>query len=209
MEITKYGHACLQVRDGDANILIDPGTFSAGFENLTGLTAILVTHVHADHLDTARFGALAAANPQVAIHAEAAAVEELAKVGVTATVATAGQRLDVGTPVEPFGELHAVIHADLPRFGNIGYLIGGRLLHPGDALTVPDFDVEILAVPTMAPWMALKEAIDFERAVAPKVAIPIHEALLRNTDMYYGRLEHMGPAGLRLLNLDDGHTEQL
>jgi L-ascorbate metabolism protein UlaG (beta-lactamase superfamily) len=209
MEITKYGHSCLQVRDNDANILIDPGVFSSGFEGLTGLTGILVTHVHADHLDAGKIAALAAANPQAAIYAETAAVDELAKAGVSATAATAGQTLDLGTPVEPFGELHAVIHADLPRFGNVGYLIGGRLLHPGDALTVPDFDVEILAVPAMAPWMALKEAVDFERAVAPKVAIPIHEALLRNTDMYYGRLEQMGPAGLRLFNLDDGHTEQI
>lgn len=209
MEITKYGHSCLQVRDNDANILIDPGVFSSGFEGLTGLTGILVTHVHADHLDAGKIATLAAANPQAAIYAETAAVDELAKAGVSATAATAGQTLDLGTPVEPFGELHAVIHADLPRFGNVGYLIGGRLLHPGDALTVPDFDVEILAVPAMAPWMALKEAVDFERAVAPKVAIPIHEALLRNTDMYYGRLEQMGPAGLRLFNLDDGHTEQI
>lgn len=209
MEITKFGHSCLQVRDRDANILIDPGNFSTGFEELRGLTAILITHVHADHLDTERIGALAAANPQAAIHGEAAAVQEMAKVGVSATVAVAGENFEVGTPIQPFGELHAVIHDDLPRFGNIGYLLGGRLLHPGDALTVPDFDVEILAVPVMAPWMALKEAVDFERAVAPQVAIPIHDALLKNPAMYYGRLEQMGSAGLRWLDIDDGRTAEI
>jgi L-ascorbate metabolism protein UlaG (beta-lactamase superfamily) len=209
MEITKYGHSCLHVRDNDASILIDPGTFSSGFETLTGLTAILVTHVHADHLDPARIGALVAANPDAAVHADAAAAEEMTKAGVTASVATAGQVYDVGTRVQAFGEQHAVIHSDLPQFGNVGFLIGGRLFHPGDALTVPDQEVEILAVPAMAPWMAIKEAIDYQRAVAPKVSIPIHEALLRNTDMYYTRLENMGPNGLRWLNLDDGTTQLL
>jgi L-ascorbate metabolism protein UlaG (beta-lactamase superfamily) len=209
MEITRFGHSCLQVRDRDANILIDPGNFSTGFDGLTGLTAILITHVHADHLDTERIGALAAGNPQAAVYGEVAAVEEMAKVGVAATVARAGENFDVGTPVQPFGELHAVIHDDLPRFGNVGYLIGGRLLHPGDALTVPDFEVEILAVPAMAPWMALKEAVDFERAVAPKVAFAIHDGLLKTTQMYHGRLEQMGPAGMRWLNLRDGEPQQL
>lgn len=211
MEITKYGHSCLHVKDRDASILIDPGTFSVGFETLTGLTAILVTHVHADHLDPARIGALVDANPDAAIYADAAAAEEMTKAGVkTATVATAGQTYDVGTPVETVGELHAVIHQDLPRATNVGFLIGERLFHPGDALTVPDKKVEILAVPVMAPWMALKEAVDYERAVAPSVALPIHESLLGNfTPMFFDRLANMGPAGMRWLAPANGNTEQL
>lgn len=209
MEITKFGHSCLQVRDRDANVLIDPGVFSPGFETLSGLTAILVTHVHADHLDAARIATLTAANPDAAVYADAAAAEELAKVGVSATVATAGQVFDVGTKVETFGEQHAVIHDDLPRATNVGYLLGERFYHPGDALFVPEKTVEILALPAMAPWMALKEAIDYQRAVGPRSSIPIHEKLLVNTDMYYGRLENMGPDGMRWLNLDDGKTREV
>jgi L-ascorbate metabolism protein UlaG (beta-lactamase superfamily) len=209
MEITKFGHSCLQVRDRDANVLIDPGVFSPGFETLTGLTAILVTHGHADHLDAARIARLTAANPDADVYADAAAAEELAKVGVSAAVATAGQVFDVGTKVETFGEQHAVIHDDLPRATNVGYLLGERLYHPGDALFVPEKTIEILALPAMAPWMALKEAIDYQRAVGPRSSIPIHEKLLANTDMYYGRLENMGPDGMRWLNLDDGNTREV
>lgn len=209
MLLTKFGHSCLQVQDGDANILIDPGNFSTGFDSLTGLTAVLVTHQHADHLDPERIGALLAANPQAAVYADAGSVEILAGLGVTATGVQAGDQFDVGTTVEVFGEMHAVIHADIPRVTNAGYLVGGRLFHPGDSLDVPATAVEILAVPVQAPWMALKEAIDFQRAVAPAVSIPIHETLIRSTAMYYGRLENMGPDGTRWLDLDDGRTEEV
>lgn len=209
MRITKFGHSCLSVQDGDASILIDPGTFSSGFETLTGLTGILVTHVHADHLDTARIVTLLQQNPDATVYADAAAAEELGKAGVSATAVTGGRQLDLGTTVETFGEQHAVIHPDLPQFSNTGFLIGGRLLHPGDSLLPPDRPVEILAVPVMAPWMALKEAIDFERAVAPQVSIPIHDHLLAVKPMFYERLAHMGPDGMRWLDLDDGRTEDL
>ena len=69
------------------------------------------------------------------------------------------------------------------------YLVGGRLLHPGDSLVEIDRPVEILALPTSAPWMAVKEAIEYFRAVDPKVAIPIHEKLMANTAMVYGLLQ--------------------
>ena len=48
--------------------------------------------------------------------------------------------------------------------------------------------MEILALPISAPWMAVKEAIDYFRAVDPEVAIPIHEKVLANPAMVYGLL---------------------
>ena len=106
-----------------------------------------------------------------------------------------GDKLDVGMPVEVFAGDHAIIHRDIPVIPNACYLIGGRLLHPGDSLTVLDRPVEILALPTSAPWMAVKEAIDYFRAVDPKVAIPIHDKLMANPAMVYGLLQRLGPAG--------------
>jgi L-ascorbate metabolism protein UlaG (beta-lactamase superfamily) len=101
------------------------------------------------------------------------------------------------------------MHADIPVIPNVGYLIGGRLLHPGDSLTVPEQDVEILAVPASAPWMAVKEAVEFFRAVDPAVAFPIHEKVMANPAMAYGLLARLRPPGARWVDLDDGHTEEL
>jgi hypothetical protein len=89
---------------------------------------------------------------------------------------------------------------------NVGLLIDGRLLHPGDALTVPAEQVEVLALPTMAPWMGVAAAVDFLRTVRPAVAVPIHDALLRDPRVYHRFFNQLGPAGTRLAPLDDGEA---
>jgi L-ascorbate metabolism protein UlaG (beta-lactamase superfamily) len=209
MQITKYGHSCLLVVDGDGRVLIDPGAFSEGWDDLTGLTAVLVTHGHRDHIDPPRIADLLAANPGVPVYADRDGATELAGGGVQATVVTDGARLDVGLAVEVSGQWHAIVHEDIPRVTNVCYRLSGRLFHPGDSLTVPAEPVEILALPVMAPWMAAKEAVDYYRAVHPHVAIPIHEKLLANTGMMYGALQGLGPADSRWLDLDDGEPVEL
>jgi L-ascorbate metabolism protein UlaG (beta-lactamase superfamily) len=209
MRISKYGHSCLHIVDGSASVLIDPGSFSQGFETLSGLTAVLVTHQHADHVDPKRLPLLLRGNPDATLYADSGSVELLAKEGITATPVATGDKLDVGTEVEVFAGDHAIIHRDIPVIGNAMYLVGGRLLHPGDSLVEIGRPVEILALPASAPWMAVKEAIEYYRAVDPKVAIPIHEKVMANTELVYGLLTRLGPAGARWLNLDDGHFENL
>ncbi len=209
MKITKYGHSCLHVVDGDASILIDPGTFSQGFETLSGLTGVLVTHQHPDHLDPARLPGVLKANPNATLYADAGSVDALAADGITATAVSNGDVLDLGAEVEVFAGDHAVIHRDLPTIPNACYLIGDRFLHPGDSLTVLDRPVDILAVPTSAPWMAVKEAIEYFRAVNPRVAIPIHEKTMASTAMVYSLLTRLGPQQARWVDLDDGHFENL
>jgi L-ascorbate metabolism protein UlaG (beta-lactamase superfamily) len=45
IRITHYGHACVLAElAGRTRVLFDPGTYSAGFEELTGLDAVLITH---------------------------------------------------------------------------------------------------------------------------------------------------------------------
>ncbi len=209
MRITKYGHSCLQVQDGPANVLIDPGSFARGFETLTGLTAVLITHQHPDHADLDRLPGLLEANPDATVYADVGSVATLAEHGLRATPVQAGDVLDVGVPVAVYGRDHAVVHADIPVIPNAAYLVGGRLLHPGDSFTVPPVDVEILAVPVAAPWMAIKEAVEYLRAVSPQVAIPIHEGMLATTAMVHSLLTRLGPTTSRWLDLDDGHTEEL
>src|SRR5829696_2070569 len=70
MRVTHLGHACLLVAIADSRILVDPGTFSTGFETLRDLDAVVVTHQHADHLDEERLPALLAFNRQAPVYAD-------------------------------------------------------------------------------------------------------------------------------------------
>jgi L-ascorbate metabolism protein UlaG (beta-lactamase superfamily) len=210
MRAQKFGHSCLLIEEGDARVLLDPGTFSRGFEELRGLTAVLVTHQHPDHLDTERIVPLLAANPQARIYADEATAAQLDERGLSPVVARAGEHFDAdGLAVEVIGHDHAVIHPDIPVIPNVGYLVGGRVFHPGDQLTVPEKAVEILAIPAVAPWLKISEAVDYLRAVAPRTAIPIHEAVSSVPQMYYRLLDQLGPDDTHLLVLDDGEPADL
>lgn len=210
MQLTKLGHACLHISDGGAAVLIDPGSWSSGFEELRGLSAILITHQHADHLDMDRIGALVEANPEALLVADRESVDQLGDVGITAQVATAGDSFDAGgLSVRVFGEQHAPIHADVPRVTNVGYLVADTVFHPGDSFTQPDAAVPVLALPTGAPWLKAGEAIDFLRAIAPQVAVPIHERTLAMPEMEYGRFKNLAPADTEIRVLNDGGSTDL
>lgn len=205
MRLTKLGHSCLHITDGDASVLIDPGSFSSGFEALRGLSAILVTHQHADHLDMDRIGALVEANPQAVVVSDHGTAAQLAEAGITATAVQAGEVFDAGgLSVRVLGEQHAVIHADIPVIPNVGYLLGDTIFHPGDAFTVPDVAVPVLGLPTGAPWLKVAEAIDYLRAVAPQVAVPIHERALARPEMAYQLFEDLRPPDTEIRVLSDG-----
>jgi L-ascorbate metabolism protein UlaG (beta-lactamase superfamily) len=211
VRLTKFGHACVLVEANGTRMLIDPGVFSPGWEDLPDVTAVLVTHQHPDHLDLKRLPALLSANPDVRVFADpgSAAALEAAQLADAVHTVQAGEILDLALPVRVFGEEHAIIHADLPGLPNRGYLIDDRLFLPGDSLVVPDIPVQILGVPVAAPWMALKEAVEFLRSVRPQVFFPIHEKLLVSSALVYGALQRLAPPESQWLDLDDGRTVEL
>ncbi len=208
MQITHLGHAAVLVETGSARILIDPGNFSDAWHGLTDLDAILVTHKHPDHLDPEHLPALLTANPAAKLYVEPSiddqpsasplAPEEQVAVGDVLITAVGGQ--------------HALIHRDIPRIGNVGYVLRSEgqpsLFHPGDALdTTPD-GIDILAVPAYGPWAAMKETIDFVRAVGALEGFPIHDELLsdRGRGLILNRVNEM--TGTRCVDLRGGVTHQ-
>jgi L-ascorbate metabolism protein UlaG (beta-lactamase superfamily) len=213
MRLTKLGHSCLLVEEGGARLLLDPGNLSQGFEELEGLTAVLFTHQHADHLDQQRLRGLLDRNPGVRVISDPGSAEPLGQAGVEAEVVADGQELDAGgVGIRVAGRDHAVIHPDIPVVPNVGYLVGGRLFHPGDAFTQPGQPVEVLAVPAGAPWLKLSEPIDYLRAVRPRVAVPVHDQVLSGPgrSIHYRQLEQLGAReGTTLRSLDDGAPVEL
>jgi L-ascorbate metabolism protein UlaG (beta-lactamase superfamily) len=204
MELTHFGHSCLLAEFGVARLLFDPGTFSHGFEGITGLSAILITHQHPDHADPTRLPALVEANPGAALYADP---QTAAQLGGDWRAVGVGDDFTVdGLTVRGVGGRHAVIHPEIPVIDNISYLIGddehqAKLMHPGDALFVPDEPVEVLATPAAAPWMKISEAVDYLRAVAPRYAVPIHQGIIapEARGIYYGRLTEMTDTDFRIL----------
>jgi L-ascorbate metabolism protein UlaG (beta-lactamase superfamily) len=206
MEVTHFGHSCVLLDTGTARLLIDPGNFSTDFENVTGLDAVLVTHQHPDHLDLERLPALLRANPDARLIVDSGTAGQLGgtDVQVDHEAVEPGTTLNVaGARVEVLGGQHAVIHPDIPVIPNNAYLVDGTHLHPGDALTVvPTEPLEVLFLPTAAPWQKLSEAVTYLRAVAPRTAVPIHQGILAVPGMYYGHFERLGPEKTTVQVLD-------
>jgi L-ascorbate metabolism protein UlaG (beta-lactamase superfamily) len=204
MQLTHFGHSCLLAQFDDTSLLFDPGNFSHGFEGVTGLSAIVITHQHPDHVDVARLPALLEGNPDATLYADP---QTAAQLGEPCQAVRVGDELSVGSVrIRAVGGRHAVIHPEIPVIDNISYLVGdgehpARLMHPGDALFVPGEPVDVLAAPASAPWMRISEAVDYLRAVAPTRAVPIHQGIIAPDarGIYYGRLTEMTTTDFQVL----------
>jgi L-ascorbate metabolism protein UlaG (beta-lactamase superfamily) len=176
MRLVKYAHSCVRVERDGAVLVIDPGGFSER-ESLDGADAILITHEHADHLDVDKIGDALDKRPGIRVYAPAEVVAKLP--GLPATTVASGETFrPAGFEVRAYGAWHGVIHPDLPPVANLGYLIEGSVYHPGDSFDVPEgVDIETLFVPISAPWLKISESIDFVRAVKPRRAYALHDAI--------------------------------
>jgi L-ascorbate metabolism protein UlaG (beta-lactamase superfamily) len=171
----------VRVETGGTTVVVDPGGWTER-EAVAGASAVLVTHEHPDHLDVDDLRAADA--PIWTIEAVAGQIGEQAPdLTERVTVVKPGDTLDVGVPVSVVGDKHAIIHPELPRFDNSGYLLeveGKRLFHPGDALTVPEGDLDVLFLPVHAPWSKISEVIDFARDVGAPLSVAVHDGLLND-----------------------------
>ncbi|MEU0371395.1 MBL fold metallo-hydrolase [Streptomyces sp. NPDC006283] len=179
MRLTKKTHACVQLEKDGRRLVVDPGGFSEQ-DAAAGADVLLVTHEHPDHFDEGRLRAALETNPAAALWTLRSVADQLSAAfpGRVHTVGHGDSFTAAGFEVQVHGELHAVIHPDIPRITNVGFLVDGSVFHPGDALTVPDHPVDTLMLPVHAPWNKIAEVIDYVREVRPRRAIDVHDALL-------------------------------
>ena len=224
MRLTSFGHSCLLVEVADLRVLLDPGTFSSGFEQLRDLDAVLVTHQHPDHCDPDRFAPLVEANPGARVLLETQTADQLRDGGLRRDVETLTSGTDVtlesrgsALTVSPVGQRHAIIHADIPRIDNTGVVLRAdgepSFFHPGDALDAEPGDVDLLGVPLNAPWCAMKETIEFVRRIGAPRFVPIHVGLLAENgrELYLRQVTNLSGEvidGLSVLDLADRKPAQ-
>ncbi|AZG43800.1 MBL fold metallo-hydrolase [Gordonia insulae] len=213
MRLTKYTHATVTLTKADKTILIDPGAFTPdAAQLLADADAVLITHEHFDHFDAEKIVAAMKERDELHLYGPASIADALTEVGDRVHPVATGESFDIaGFAVETFVADHAVIHPEIPLVDNVGYLVDHSVFHPGDAYLNPGRPIETLLLPVSGPWISTEQAIDFVRAVAPKVSIAIHDIMLSDTgkatsDMFLGE---NSLTGTPLEVLDIGEDREL
>jgi L-ascorbate metabolism protein UlaG (beta-lactamase superfamily) len=212
MQLTKLGHACVRFEKDGAALVIDPGAFTEA-DALTGAAAVLITHEHFDHVVPDQLRAAMAAEPGLELWTNAGVAAQFADLGGRVHEVKHGDTFRAaGFDVHVYGSEHAVLHQDIPLVANTGFMVDGRVFHPGDALTVPEDAVDTLLLPVSAPWLKLSEMIDYGREVNPGRGFAIHDALFG--DVGLAVLDNFmpmasGPAGGTFTRIPAGTTVEL
>lgn len=198
MRITKLGHCCLLIEEGGVKILTDPGAWSTRQNEVKEVDVTLITHEHQDHFHIESLRAVLANNPKARVITNRGVGALLDKEGIAYELLEDKQSKTIsGILLEGFGEKHAVIYKEFGQVQNTGYFIANRFFYPGDAFFVPTCaadgaagrpqkPVEILALPVCGPWMKISEAIDYAKALKPKVAFPVHDGMLKIIGPFHG-----------------------
>lgn len=179
MKITKLVHSCLLIEKDGKKILVDPGVYSWQNEavknsDFSGISSVVVTHNHPDHLNDEFASAIKSASPDAKWYSTKEASEQLKSLGIDSL--TNSQDEDI-----KFVESD---HADLsPWYGgqpqHTSYVLFGEVLVSGDCQTLTSsHGARVLASAINGgPWGAVVgfckmiESMD-ER---PKVVLPLHD----------------------------------
>lgn len=179
MKITKFGHCCLLLEVAGKRILTDPGRFSDEQNSLTNIDIVLITHEHADHFHSESVAEIMKNNPQAVVVTNTSVATLLTSLGVTAHILEGREEAEIaGINLAAYDGEHVEIFEDFGLVQNTGYFVASEFFFPGDAYTIPDRAVRILALPTAGPWCKVSDAIKYGLAVKPKVAVPVHDATL-------------------------------
>ena len=185
MKVTKYPQSCLVVEaDNGARLLVDAGfhvTRGRGLDELGSIDAALYTHEHPDHFDEAWVGPLLERGIPIFANAEVCAM-----IGDGATQVDAGATFHAAeVPVVAYDLPHMPMVDGRPGPPNLGFLIDGRLLHPGDAKDLRDVRAEVLATPIAGPSCSARDAFLMVEAAGARVSIPVHyDHFLADPDIF-------------------------
>jgi len=194
MKVTKYEHAALVLeRDGE-RLIVDPGMYTKTMPEQHNVKAIVITHIHADHCNEAQLDEIIKHNPGIKIYSTSEVCNRLTESRPhfeTVTVYHGDHYVEGNFTIDFYGDMHLEIHSSWPMCQNVGVMINDTLYYPGDSFTTPDTKVELLAVPSSAPWAKLGMIIDFVNEVKPKQSFATHNIHLsaEGHQLYDGRIK--------------------
>ncbi len=195
-----------------------------GAAGLATLDAVVITHQHPDHVDPVLLAEVLAAAPDAEVIAEPETAQMLTAADGAGDAGQDGAVVERDRVIPlaageahrfaPVGEhpplrlaavggRHAIIHPDIPRVGNCGIVLGAeegpRLGITGDSLEpVAEFHgIDVLAFAVTAPWSKMSETIEFLRAVGPRLALPVHDAVASDLGrpIYLRQATNLAPEG--------------
>ena len=196
---TYLGHATAEIEGGGTRLLTDPLLRPSLYRllrrrhdlpavELRGLDAVLISHVHHDHLDLPSLRRLSRQTPIVVPRGTASLLD---REGFTAVREVApGDELEIGAlRVNVTPAVHAAERRGTIEPPSLGYLVsdrGASVYFAGDtevfdgmARIAEDLDLALLPIwgwgPTLGPGhMNPSEAASALRLLRPKRAVPIH-----------------------------------
>ncbi|MFH1694617.1 MAG: MBL fold metallo-hydrolase [Patescibacteria group bacterium] len=187
MKIYKVGHSCFVLEEGDTKILTDPGNTTTGQTEIKDLDAVLITHIHGDHLHLDSFKQVVKNNPEARIIGNQGVVDLLAKEGIEAEVINNEDVVEIGGfKVKAFETDHHPIYEGISLPRNTGFLFNEKVYHPGDAMSVVLDGIHLLGIPIGAPFAGMREFIEYGKKVMPKKAIPTHDGNLKELGPFAG-----------------------
>jgi len=182
MKISKYLHSCLLFEKDNFKLLIDPGTFTfaEGFikpGEFTNVDAIIITHIHPDHLDKDNLSKIVALSG-AKVYTVKQVADELTKYGLKTEL--------IPQQIGPFHlELIPVKHEailDSPLPEMMALLIDGKVLHPVDSFEdklLAYSGIELLILPVMAPFTTELIVAAFADKMQPKQILPVHDGFAK------------------------------
>lgn len=174
LRVTKYPQSCVVVQQpGGGRLLIDPGNVAMDavtFDAFGAVDAVLFTHRHPDHFDDRALAAVR--ERRVPVYANA---DVCRRVDGDCVEVVDGVAIDIaGVTVVPHDLPHVTMVNGSAGPPNTGYLLDGRLLHPGDAVDAGDLRAPALAVPIVGPSVSFRDAYVMIERTGAAVAVPIH-----------------------------------
>ncbi|MDP9833391.1 MBL fold metallo-hydrolase [Trueperella abortisuis] len=184
LTLTRGIHAALTITSGSTTLVVDPGAF--GFPaSVASADAVLVTHDHFDHVDVPALAGALDDNPDLRVYTPTQL--NLDTHADRQTLVSEGDEFMVGDiSVRVIGREQATASVDDDVIVNVGYLVAGLVLHPGDAR--PEIKgLDTLIVALAAPWQNTPQLEEYLRAVTPARVIGLHDGTLNDLGRDFGQ----------------------